>query len=128
MARQIILLGDGDSAQMLIETPAENEAQLQNLIKDHPELVPIDELRMTGPMMVVGRETALPSGAIDLVGLARSGELLLIEFKTGPQNTDFRQVIAQLLDYGSDLWQMPFNDFQATVARRYFGGTRCKDT
>jgi hypothetical protein len=75
----------------------------------------------------VGRETSLPSGAIDLVGLARTGDLLLIEFKTGPQNPDFRQAVAQLLDYGSDLWGMTYEHFEQTVPLRYFRSNWCQD-
>src|SRR5437879_1599137 len=112
---------------VLTEVLAADEAQLQERIKRTPELIPIEDFGMSGPMLVIGRESSLPSGAIDLVGPARSGELLLIEFKTGPQNPDFRQVIAQLLDYGSDLWQMAFNEFQAVVARRYVASDRCED-
>jgi hypothetical protein len=82
---------------------------------------------MTGPLMVVGRETTLPSGYVDLVCLSRGGDLLLVEFKTGPQNSDFRHVLAQLLDYGSDLWQMSYEEFESTVANRYFSSSHCQD-
>jgi hypothetical protein len=82
---------------------------------------------MTGPLMVIGRETTLPSGAVDLVALARGGELLIIEFKTGPQNTDFRRVLAQLLDYGSDIWRITYEEFESTVAERYFASGACQD-
>jgi hypothetical protein len=42
--------------------------------------------------MVVGRETALPSGRVDLLAVTPTGDVLIIEFKTGPQNptTDAR--------------------------------------
>src|SRR5687767_3399782 len=36
----------------------------------------------------------------------RQGRLAIIEFKKGPENPDVRRVVAQLLDYGSALWQM----------------------
>ena len=119
------MLEDG-TEPVLSEVLAADEAQLQERIKITPELIPIEDFGMTSPMMVVGRETSLACGAIDLVGVARSGELLLIEFKTGPQNPDFRQVVAQLLDYGSSMWQMPFDDFQA-IARHYFASARCQE-
>lgn len=71
MARKIITFLQDRSTHILTENSAENEAQLQELVKDHPELIPIEDFGMTGPLMVVGRETTLPSGGIDLVGLAR---------------------------------------------------------
>ena len=54
--------------------------------------------------------------------LANGGELVLVEFKTGPQNPDSRECLAQLLDYGSDLWGMTLEDFDTRVARKYFSG------
>jgi hypothetical protein len=78
--------------------------------------------------MVVGRETTLPSGAVDLVALAKSGDLLIVEFKTGPQNSDFRAALAQLNDYGSDLWRTSLDEFETSVPVRYFASAQCKDT
>ena len=44
---------------------------------------------------------------------------MVVEFKTGPQNTDFRRVLAQLIDYGSHLWSLSYENFEAAVAVRY---------
>lgn len=115
------------SNPILTEVRAEDEAQLQEIVKENPDLLPVDEFGMGGPLMVVGRETTLPSGYIDLACLSRGGDLLLVEFKTGPQNSDFRQVVAQLLDYGFDLWQMSYEEFESTVANRYFSSSHCQD-
>lgn len=127
MVRKMIVLREDGSRPVLTELPADNEVQLQELIKENPDLLPVDEFGMTGPLMVVGRETTLPSGGVDLVALARSGELLVVEFKTGPQNTDFRHVLAQLLDYGSDLWGLAYEEFESTVPARYFASGYCRD-
>ena len=75
--------------------------------------------------MVVGRETTLASGAVDLLAVTPDGDILIIEFKTGPKNPDFRAALAQLLDYGSDLWQLSIDEFEAAVAVRYFQGAHC---
>src|SRR3970040_2143989 len=112
MARKIVLKTDS-SQSILVETRATDELELQELIKEHPDLLPVEDFEMTGPLLVVGRETSLQSGAVDLAAIARSGELLIVEFKTGPQNTDFRSALAQLLDYGSDIWSMSYEDFEA---------------
>lgn len=115
------------SRPVLTEILADDESQLQELMKETPDLLPIEEFGMMGPLMIVGRETSLPSGAVDLIGLSQGGDLLLIEFKTGPQNSDFRHVLAQLLDYGSDLWRMSYKEFESTVSNRYFSSDRCHD-
>ncbi|MBI1885960.1 MAG: hypothetical protein HYS09_06570 [Chloroflexi bacterium] len=128
MPRKIIVHMSDGAAPVLQEVKAQDEFQLQELVKDNPDLLPIEEFGMTGPLMVIGRETTLPSGAVDLVALARSGEILVIEFKTGPQNTDFRSALTQLIDYGSDMWTMSYEDFESTVVLRYFGSDRCNES
>jgi len=77
--------------------------------------------------MVVGEETLLASGKVDLVGCTRDGALVIVELKTGPQNSDFRRVLAQLLDYGSDMWQMSPKSFESTVSGRYFASDYVHD-
>jgi hypothetical protein len=125
MARRLVVeLADG-SRPVLTEVPAHDELQLQEQLKRHPELLPLDELGLTGPAAVVGRESSLDSGKVDLVLLGNGGDLALVEFKTGPQNPDFRECLAQLLDYGSDLWGMSLEEFETRVARRYFDGPHC---
>src|SRR5262245_11370078 len=110
-----MILVNGVDEVMLTEVDALNEGQLQERLKDSPDLLPVEELGLTGPLLVVGRETTLPSGAADLLALAPTGDLVVIEMKTGPQNSDFRAALAQATDYGADLWQMTFDIFEATV-------------
>jgi len=128
MARKIIVQREGESKPaMLTEMLADDEAQLQEIVKDNPDLLPVDEFGIAGPLMVVGRETTLSSGCVDLVCLSQGGELLLVEFKTGPKNSDFRHALAQLVDYGSDIWRMTYEEFESTVANRFFSSDHCRD-
>lgn len=106
----------------LLEVPAPNEHHLQEIMKSNPQLIPSDDLGLDGDLLVVGRETALASGYIDLLCVARTGDIVLIEFKTGPQNPDFRHALAQLIDYGSDLWRLSLEDFDRGVVQRYLSG------
>ena len=128
MVRRMIVRREDGSFPVLVEVDAHDEAELQSRMKEQPELLPLDEFGLDGPLLVVGRETTLPSGAADLLCLTRNGEVLVIEFKTGPQNPDFRAALAQVLDYGSDLWQMSLDVFEQTVAVRYFQSTHCTYT
>jgi hypothetical protein len=116
------------SAFDLTEAPAENEHHLQEVMKESPKLLPVDDLGITGPLVVVGRETSVASGSIDLVGVVPSGDLVLVEFKTGPQNPDFRHALAQLIDYGSDLWGMTVSDFESGIVQRYLESPYCPPT
>jgi hypothetical protein len=36
----------------------------------------------------------------------------VVEFKRGSENPDVRKVVAQLLDYGSSLWRLPFEELE----------------
>ncbi|MGH3089027.1 MAG: hypothetical protein ACRDSJ_17140, partial [Rubrobacteraceae bacterium] len=127
MARKVMVWREDGTRPVLTEVLADDEFQLQEIVKDTPDLLPVDEFEADGPLMVVGRETTLPSGAPDLLCLDRSGNLFIVEFKTGPRNSDFRRVLAQLLDYGSDLWRMSHREFESTVAGRYFSSDHCRD-
>jgi len=120
-----VLVTQGSSAFDLIEAPAENEHHLQEVMKNSPTLLPVDDLGITGPLLVVGREASVASGSIDLVGAVPSGDLVLVEFKTGPQNPDFRHALAQLIDYGSDLWGMTVEEFDRGIVQRYLEGPYC---
>lgn len=106
----------------LVESPAPSEHHLQEVMKMNPQLIPADDLGLDGDLLVIGRETSLASGSIDLLCLASSGDVVLVEFKTGPQNPDFRHALAQLIDYGSDLWQMTLDDFDRGVVQRFLRG------
>jgi hypothetical protein len=122
MPRRFLVQRGGESFD-LVEAPAPNEHHLQEIMKNRPQLIPSDDLGLDGDLLVVGRETSLASGLIDLLCLSRSGEVVLIEFKTGPQNPDFRHALAQLIDYGSDLWRLSVDDFDNGVVQRYFHGS-----
>ena len=82
MPRQM-LVTSRTGTQVLKESLAHNEAQLQGVLRDHPGLLPLEDLGLVGPALVVGKETGVPSGAVDLVLVARGGELVIVEFKTG---------------------------------------------
>lgn len=124
MGRKLVIMRDGQP-EKLAEIQAENELELQDLIKDDPDLLPIEEFGFDPPVMVVGRETRLRYGAADLVLLTRSGRLLVVEFKRGRANPDFRHALAQLLDYGAQLAKMTIAEFESTVATDYFKGPNC---
>jgi hypothetical protein len=127
MPRKIVVGTEGGRFPVLVEALADDEAQLQDLVRSNPDLLPVEEFDLVGPLLVVGRETTLPCGAVDLVALTRGGEILIVEFKTGPQNVDFRHTIAQLLDYGSHLWELSLHDFESQVAVPFFTGSQCSN-
>ncbi|RNL77568.1 endonuclease NucS domain-containing protein [Nocardioides marmorisolisilvae] len=120
MPRKILVKGGSAGPIDFVEVPAADEHELQETLRAHPQLIPAEDLGLSGDLLVVGRETQLASGAIDLLCLSRSGELVIIEFKTGPKNPDFRHALAQVIDYGSDIWKLGgWTAFDQGVVHRY---------
>lgn len=118
MSRKMLFREGSGVTLTLSEVEAADEAELHRLVLDHPELIPVEDLELTGPLLVVGKECFLPSGKIDLLCMARGGAIVIVEFKTGPQNPDFRRVLAQLIDYGSHLWGLTFEAFDLLTRAR----------
>ncbi|MCH7607489.1 MAG: hypothetical protein IIC94_02810 [Chloroflexi bacterium] len=95
---------------------AENE--LQDLLAKSPSLVPVGDIREgASPLVAAAREVMTPSGgAIDVLACSSNGELTIVECKLAA-NSDRRQVLAQVLDYASDLWHMPYDELNERVKK-----------
>lgn len=124
MTRRLLIQSANGEKTYLEEKEFADELEIQERLKRHPELLPIDDLKLGQSVVVVGMESQLATGRADLVLLDNNGELIIVEFKTGPNNSDFRSCIAQLLDYGSALWQRSVDEFERDVVRPYFNGPR----
>jgi len=130
MAERYVLVRTGRDTQPRIvpEQSVQQELWLQEQVKQHTELIPAADFDLRTPLLVVGRETGLgESGSADLIAVDMTGEVMVAEFKRGPDNPDTRRVVAQLLDYGAQLFRMSYEEFDRTVARRYFSSDRCHD-
>ncbi|HET9166376.1 MAG TPA: hypothetical protein VFP11_10290 [Candidatus Angelobacter sp.] len=93
-----------------------NEAELQKMLYDSPELVPIKNDDEVGVFI---REAGLPgSGSTDLLGVDSQGNILIVETKLAKNQEVRRKVVGQILEYGAFLWRMPFDDFDEFFIRR----------
>jgi len=125
--RHLLVMREGEAGQTIPESPIPQEAALQEAFKEHPELIPVNDLGL-GRLLVVGRETGVAGGgAVDLLAVDPTGRIIVAEFKRGPENPDSRRVIAQLLEYSSWLWTMSYEDFDQGVAQRYFNEGKCSE-
>jgi len=128
MAERYVLVKTPDEKQprLVPEQSVGQELWLQEQVKLHTELIPAADLDLRTPLLVVGRETGLgEAGSADLIAVDMTGEVLVAEFKRGPDNPDARRVVAQLLDYGAQMFGMTFDEFDRGLARRYFASERC---
>lgn len=93
-----------------------DEAELQKMLYDSPELVPIKNDDEVGVFI---REAGLPgSGSTDLLGVDSQGNILVVETKLARNQEARRKVVGQILEYGAFLWGMPFDDFDEFFIRR----------
>ena len=99
----IIVTTPGGQTVKLQPTHVQREDVLQKYIHEHPECLPLDEIREDVRLLVVCREFPTASGPIDALGVDQEGEIYIIETKLF-KNPDKRTVLAQALDYGSALW------------------------
>lgn len=122
------LLKDGDEFVVLEEGDFDAETALQEALKRNPEVIPVADLDL-GEVVVVGRETPLLVGAIDLLLLDAEGQVIIVETKLSRNPELRRQVVAQVLDYGASLWKKAptLKAFEKLVLR-YWQSASCEDT
>jgi hypothetical protein len=99
----IIVSARGRNATWLERTVIQQENYLQQYIYENPQAIPLNELKDGLRLLVLAREFPTGCGPIDALGVDDDGELYIVETKRY-KNSDKRQVIAQMLDYGASLW------------------------
>lgn len=126
MKRKALLKAGGDFV-VLEESEFEAETELQEALKRNPEVIPVADLDL-GEVVVVGRETRVPVGAIDLLLVDADGEVIIVETKLASNPELRRQVVAQVLDYGASLWRTAptLKEFDRLVLR-YWHSDACED-
>ena len=120
MPRRIVRI-DNSIATIAVESAFESEMQLHAAVAAHPEVLPSEDLNL-GPLVAVATELDLGSGPMDLLATDPQGRLIIVEFKRGTENPDVREVVAQMLDYGSSLWRTPYAELQEAIGRRQSEG------
>ncbi|WP_449469227.1 hypothetical protein [Sphingobium chungangianum] len=94
------------------------EAWLQQLIHDHPEILPIAQIEPGfGAPIAVVREMACGHGFIDNLFITPRDDIVLVETKLWRNPQARREVIAQALDYVAALMTMDYASFEAAAAK-----------
>ena len=84
------------------------------LLRDHPELLPVSEIRSdVGKLLCMGREVGVSSGSIDNLYLSTSGYPVIVETKLWRNPEARREVLAQVLDYIKDISKKDFDWFES---------------
>jgi hypothetical protein len=121
------LLKTGEDFVVLEESRFEAETQLQEALKSNPEVIPVSDLDLA-EVVVVGRETTVLAGSIDLLLVDADGRVIIVETKLSSNPELRRQVVAQVLDYGASLWRSAptLKQFEDLVLR-YWQSDACQD-
>ncbi|MBR3144174.1 DUF91 domain-containing protein [Candidatus Saccharibacteria bacterium] len=77
----------------------EKEDELQRLIFEHPELIGEEGSELVS----IAREVNTSAGRIDVLAMTTNGTITLVEVKLGRNGQSRREVLAQILDYISEL-------------------------
>jgi len=92
------------------------EGWLQDLIEDHPELLPVAEIEPAfAPLVSVGREVATASGYIDNLFLSPQGYLTIVETKLWRNPEARREVVGQVIDYAKDVSRWTFEELERKI-------------
>lgn len=104
-----------------------DEAWLQRLLFEHPALIPVDEIEpVFAPVIAVARELPTPSGPLDLLLVSPEGYPTLIETKLWRNPQARREVVAQAIDYATQLSRWSYDDL-VTAVRKVRPDTRSND-
>lgn len=99
----LIISKNGKNAIKLDKIGFEQESDLQKYIYDNPESIPLEHIKENVTFHMIDREFPTSSGPLDVLGFDSEGSIYIIETKLF-KNSDKRQVLAQVLDYGAALW------------------------
>lgn len=97
-----------------------DEASLQTLLEEHPELIALDDVDPSASALIpIGREVGLAGQSLDLLFIDLGGRLVAVETKLRKNPEVRREVIGQVLEYGAYLSSWTIEDVEAQ-ATRYF--------
>jgi len=95
-----------------------DEAWLQDLLFNHPALLPVGDIEpVFAPATPVARELPTPSGPLDILYVTPEGYPTLVETKLWRNPEARRQVVAQAIDYATQMSKWSYDDLVAAVKK-----------
>ena len=119
----LILFRREGKIERIMPSPYKDEDVLKELIKSHPEILSFTAL--SNRIILLAEEYPVGSMSIDLLCLDDEGRIFIIETKLR-RNQERRQIVAQLLDYASQLRKQSFDIFQRKIEEKN-GGRAFRD-
>ncbi len=119
-----ILVQDSEGVRALEEGFA-SEEELQTFLKEHPDLMPLEEVDLTAPpLLCIGWEVGLVSGAEDILYVDPSGLLTVVETKLRKNPEARREVVGQILEYAAQMSTWSAADVERQ-AEKFFASREC---
>ena len=98
-----ILVQDSQGVRALEEGFA-SEEELQRFLKEHSDLMPLEEIELdAAPLLCIGWEVGLASGAEDILYIDETGLLTVVETKLRKNPEARREVVGQILEYAAQM-------------------------
>lgn len=95
-----------------------SEAHLQELLYDHPSLIPVSEIEpIYEGLQPVAKEVPTGSGFLDLLFMNGKGYLTLVETKLWRNPEARRTAIAQIIDYATRFSTWTYEDLSQAVEK-----------
>lgn len=95
-----------------VDTGYESEASLQAILAEHPSLLP-----GVSAEAVACRELYSNVGPVDVVTVDSDGAITVVECKLATNAQSRREIIGQVMDYASRLWQLNADEFDRLWTR-----------
>lgn len=119
-----ILIQDKDGVRKLEEGYA-SERELQVFLRDHSDLIPVDEIELgTPPLLCIGWEVGVASGTEDLLYVDETGLLTIVETKLRRNPEARREVVGQVLEYAAQACSWSPQDVELR-AQKFFSSQDC---
>jgi len=117
---KILMRSDGDQQWQMVDSATyAAEKEMQKLLYDSPNLIPIHEMREGASELVAGvREFNLPIGYVDMLAFSADGDIAIIECKLADNPEIKRKIIGQVLEYGAALWKMRYEILDEKIKAR----------
>ncbi len=96
-----------------------SEREIQDLIFKHPDCLPISDIDESyNPVIPICKELWTPAGPLDIFMITPNGDLVIIETKLWYNPEARRKVVAQVLDYATEMSRWSYSDLQREINRK----------
>ena len=122
-----VLVRDGEATPLRrvpLDERTFDELALQDLLFAHPTLIPVGDIEpLFAGLRSLARELPVGGGFLDLIFMNGEGYLTLVETKLWRNPEARRTVVAQIIDYASNLSTWTYDDLRQAVLSCRNNGT-----